>query len=208
MALYTTIVAIITLAGGELSDARLRRFLKRLNADETMPSLNPGADNAAVEKTDTVLQRMVKQGYLVKAVEAKVAGDEESTTWHVGPRGKIEVDNEAIAAMARKVYGGSTDELEKQLQVSLKVKDYKAAKREQDDAESGLAGIAARRRGSRKTRAEEEDEVGNGDPGPSSRRRSGRSQREQEEVAQNGEDDEGEDTGGEDEDDEDEDDHE
>ncbi|KAL2136425.1 hypothetical protein VTI74DRAFT_3859 [Chaetomium olivicolor] len=156
MALCTVIISIITLSGGELSDPRLRRHLTRLNAAENMPSMNPNDETSPTEKTETVLQRMVKQGYLVKLTESKSAGDEDTTTWHVGPRGKVEIDREAIAAFVRIVYGGSSEELERKLQTSLKIKDRKP--------------------GVRETVAEEAEEAPppDADPGPSNRRRTRR----------------------------------
>jgi hypothetical protein len=158
IALYTMIIAIITLSGGELSEPRLRRHLTRLNAVENMPGMNPNDGTTPNEKTDLVLQRMIKQGYLVKVTESKAMGDDDSTTWHVGPRGKVEVDSEAIAAFVRTVYGGSSDELEKKLQVSLKIRDRKAEIPETVGED-----------------AEEADQAPpDGDPGPSTRRRRGR----------------------------------
>ncbi|KAK3363635.1 MAGE family-domain-containing protein [Lasiosphaeria hispida] len=154
-ALYSTIIAIITLSGGELSDPRLRRHLQRLNATENMPSMNPNDNNAPNERADAVLQRMQKQGYLHKNVENKGLGDEDSTTWHVGPRGKVEVNHEAVAAIVRKVFdaGEGNEELEKKLQVSLEIQEGKAA----------LAGVAEEE--------EAERQEANGQPGPSTRRR-------------------------------------
>ncbi|KXX82614.1 Non-structural maintenance of chromosome element 3 [Madurella mycetomatis] len=163
IALYSMIISIITLSGGELSDPRLRRHLTRLNAAENMPSMNPNDDTSPSEKTDAVLGRMIKQGYLVKVTESKTTGDEDSTTWHVGPRGKVEVDKESIAALVRTVYGGSDDELEKKLQVSLKVKERKpetlepvgeAADEGPPDSDSG----PNNRRGERRRQAEDGDE--------------------------------------------------
>ncbi|KAM7208937.1 Non-structural maintenance of chromosome element 3 [Naviculisporaceae sp. PSN 640] len=159
VALYSIIISIITLSGGELSDPRLRRHLARLNAAENMPSANPTDGNAPSEKTELVLQKMIKQGYLVKVAEPRTQGDEEAVTWHVGPRGKVEVNNESIASLVRTVYGGSNDVLESKLQTSLKVKDRKTAR---------PANVEER---------EEQEEEANGDPGPSrssNRRRSGR----------------------------------
>lgn len=162
MALYTTIISIVALSGGELSEPRLRRHLTRLNASDTMPSQNPNDPNAPSEKTEDVLQRMIKQGYLVKAIGAVGLGDndEDLTTWHIGPRGKAEVTNEAIAEFVRQVYGQSDPDIEAKLQRSLRVR----ARAEAEDAEEPP-----------------EEEPGNGDPGPSSRRRSRRSQAAEEE---------------------------
>ncbi|KAK1758454.1 Non-structural maintenance of chromosome element 3 [Echria macrotheca] len=153
MALYTMIISIITLSGGELSDPRLRRHLARLNAAENMPSANPSDPNHPSEKTELVLQRMIKQGYIVKKTDSGPQGDEEEgTTWHVGPRGKMEVDAESIAGFVRTVYGGSNDELEKKLSTSLGVRERKPAPQ----------GVPE----------EPDEQAANGGPGPSSRRRS------------------------------------
>lgn len=123
---YTALISIITLSGGELSDPRLRRFLRRLNADNTMPSGATAAFGEAVgvDRTDAVLQRLARQGYLVR-VPGSVPGDEDSVFWHIGPRSTVEVGPEAVASIIRCVYGGSSDELEKRLHVSLDIKDWK-----------------------------------------------------------------------------------
>ncbi|KAK4649573.1 uncharacterized protein QC761_120190 [Podospora bellae-mahoneyi] len=137
-ALYTTIISLITISGGELSDTRLRRHLARLNAAEYMPSMNPNDPANPTEKTDVVLQRMIKHGYLVRMVDNRGNGDDDSTTWHVGPRGKAEVPKESIAGFVRTIYGGSDPELESKIQISLKgVKERKPEIREQEQ-EQGL----------------------------------------------------------------------
>jgi hypothetical protein len=156
IALYTTIIAIITLSGGELSDPRLRRHLSRLNALENMPSMNPHNETSPNEKTDNVLQRMIRQGYLVRVTESRSMGDDDGTTWHVGPRGKVEVGKEAIAAFVRTIYGGSNEELESKLQVSLKTGGRVPAVPEtvEEEAEAaapdGDPGASTRRTGRRR----------------------------------------------------------
>lgn len=126
---YTTLIAIITLSGGELSEAMFRKFLSRLNADQTVPSMNPSNQNQPSEQTEIVLQRLIRQGYLIKGTAAGEEGD-EAITWHVGPRGKVEVDNEAIAGVVRAVFGDATEGLENKLQTSLGV-------RPREEGESG-----------------------------------------------------------------------
>lgn len=164
--IYTTLIAIITLSGGELSDPRLRRYLTRLNSAENMPSSNPNNPNAPSEKTELVLQRMIKQGYLVKVVDNKNAGDDDAITWHVGPRGKMEVDNEAIAAVVREIYGGGrhNEELERKLQASLKVKEKKPPR----SAAEGRAQAANQE--DEEEEDEEEEEEEEPEAGPSTRR--------------------------------------
>ena len=157
-ALYTFIISIIVISGGELSDPRLRRHLTRLNAAENMPSLNPNNPNTPSEKTELVLQRMIKQGYLIRTTDTSGHGDEDTTTWHVGPRGKVEVDNEAIAKLVREVYGESNPDLENRIQASLKLRD------QMTDAQGAVE----------EQEAERDEGMGNGGPGPGTRRRSAR----------------------------------
>ncbi len=98
----------------------------------------------------------------MKVAEARSGGDEDSTIWHVGPRGKVEVDKEALAAFVRTIYGGSSDELESKLQASLKIKGRNPV-------------------GVPETVDEEAEEAPpDGDPGPSTRRRVRRRQTEAE----------------------------
>ncbi|KAH8886869.1 MAGE-domain-containing protein [Thozetella sp. PMI_491] len=172
MGIVSMLISIITLSGGELSEPRLRRHLTRLNLNDMMPSLVPSDRNTPVEKSEAVLQRMVKQGYLVRVVD-KNAEEGETTTWYVGPRGKMEVGNEAIAGIVRTVYGGSSDELEKKLQASLGVKDRKTVARGEDvdnemedagEAEgANEAGPSGRQRVNRQDDEEEEAEEEDGE---------------------------------------------
>lgn len=59
-------------------------------------------------KTEAALQKMIKQGYLVKVKDN--TGGEETTEWMVGPRGKIEVGNRGIKGLVSTVYGDSAPE--------------------------------------------------------------------------------------------------
>lgn len=99
---------MIVLSGGELSDQKLKRYLNRLNAGQNTP----------IDSTDNVLQRMVRNGYADKTVERATDGD-DVITWAVGPRGKVEVPSQSIAAFVRKVYGQVPDDFDKKLQKSL-----------------------------------------------------------------------------------------
>lgn len=97
---------------GAIPEARLERHLKRMNADDYV--LNG-------EKTEKVLKRMEREGYIVK-VRERDGGGEESVDYIIGPRGKAEVGERGVADMVRKVYGKKdveADELEKKLVRSL-----------------------------------------------------------------------------------------
>lgn len=91
--IYTFIIALITLNGGSLAEQKLDRYLARTNAEISTP----------LERTDKLLQRLCKEGYLVKTRE--MDGGEEIIEYILGPRGKVEVGTGAVAGMVRTVYG-------------------------------------------------------------------------------------------------------
>ena len=81
------------------------------------------ADNYVLngEKTEKVLKRMEREGYVVK-VRERDGGGEESIDYVVGPRGKAEIGERGVAGVVRKVYGkkaAEAAELEKKLVRSL-----------------------------------------------------------------------------------------
>jgi len=91
-----------------LPEAKLDRYLRRTNADQSTP----------VDKTDKLLQRLIKEGYIVRIKEN--SGGEELVNYIVGPRGKVEVGEDGVAEFVRNVYGQKADEeLSKKLERSL-----------------------------------------------------------------------------------------
>ncbi|OTA58608.1 MAGE-domain-containing protein [Hypoxylon sp. EC38] len=109
---YTMVISLIVLNGGELSDTKLRRYLTRMNASQNLP----------MDKTDNVLQKVVRQGYVDKVVE-RSDGDEDTVTWCVGSRGRVEVPPASIAAVVREVWGELPDDFNKKLQRSLGIQE-------------------------------------------------------------------------------------
>ena len=114
--LYSFIVTLILLSPSQsLAEGRLMRHLGRMNAEDYWTS---------GEKTDVVLKRMERQGYIIK-VRERDGGGEESVDYVVGPRGKVEVGEKGAAGLVRGVYyGGASndvnrDELERRLVRSL-----------------------------------------------------------------------------------------
>ncbi|KAL6234396.1 hypothetical protein BDW75DRAFT_164635 [Aspergillus navahoensis] len=91
--LYTFIIAVILLNGGTLQEQKLDRYLTRMNAEQFTP----------VDRTDRLLQRLCKEGYLVKNRE--MDGGDEIIEYMVGPRGKVEVGARGVAGLVREVYG-------------------------------------------------------------------------------------------------------
>lgn len=84
-----------------ISDAKLHRYLSRLNLSEWAPM---GVEEANVEK---LLARMMREGYLEKRRDT--SGSEEVVEWVVGPRGKREVGRRGVAGLVRGVYGFGVD---------------------------------------------------------------------------------------------------
>lgn len=151
--LYTMIIALISLSGGTLSEGKLDRFMKRMNADQSTP----------VDTTDEVLKKMIREGYLVKVKDS--SSGEELTDYLVGPRGKVEVGEEAVANMVRTIYSGSSiNDLEQRLSRSLGIAESEASRERASTADvtrtpsTQDAGRRGPGRPSRRRDEEEEDE--------------------------------------------------
>lgn len=158
-AFYTMIISLIRVNAGELSEAMLKRYLTRMNAETNTFNGN---------KTEDVLAKLQRQGYLVKMVDrdAKANGEAESaTTWYVGPRGKVEVSDEAVAGFIRAVWGSKAEEenLEAKLQANLNIIEREDPEQQIDDEEDAVQdenGGPSRRRSGRWRQAEEDEEEG------------------------------------------------
>jgi len=107
--LYSFVVAVILISGGALAEAKLDRHLKRVNADQSTP----------VDRTDKLLTRMIKDGYIYKTKDTS-SGD-EVIEYLVGPRGRVEVGEGGVAGLVKRVYGGTSEELEKKIEASLRL---------------------------------------------------------------------------------------
>ena len=92
-ALYTFVIAVIYLNNNEIPEAKLERYLKRMNADVSTPF-------GTYEK---VVQRMVREGYVERRKEGSSEGDVVS--YVVGPRGKVEVGARGVEGLVKAVYG-------------------------------------------------------------------------------------------------------
>ncbi|KAL9098236.1 MAG: hypothetical protein Q9163_006067 [Psora crenata] len=109
----TFMVSLIYLSpAATLSENRLEKHLKRMNADEYV---------LGGERKDNMLKRMIKEGYIIK-VKERDQGGEETVDYVVGPRGKVEVGEKGVAGLVRTIYGKKdteADELERRLVRSL-----------------------------------------------------------------------------------------
>lgn len=151
-ALYTFIISVITLSGGSILEQRLDRYLKRTSIEQYTP----------IDRTDRLLQRLCKEGYLVRNRE--MDGGEEVIEYMVGPRGKIEVGESGVSGLVRKVYGRDApaegegiDEFEARLARSVGVKRTAQATEAATSAIAEESG-ANNRRNRRSTRGRDDDD--------------------------------------------------
>ncbi|EKG17104.1 MAGE protein [Macrophomina phaseolina MS6] len=108
--LYTFVVTVITLGGGRIPEAKLERYLKRTNADQTTP----------VGSTEKLLARMKRDGYIKLDVDNSTG--ETIKEWVVAARGKVEIGDRGVAGLVQAVYHDSrTDELDQKLARSLQL---------------------------------------------------------------------------------------
>ncbi|ORY01172.1 MAGE family-domain-containing protein [Clohesyomyces aquaticus] len=162
---YSMIISLISLSGGSLPEGRLDRFLKRMNAETSTP----------VDRTDKVLARMIKEGYIVKIKDS--SSGEDIVDYMVGPRGKAEVGDEGVANLVRTVSGNGIQDLEQRLNRSLGIAERSAPGEASQAAVNGAGGAsapAAARRGPGRPRRRipsDEDGDGDGDEGRGMRQR-------------------------------------
>ena len=111
--LTSFILAVIFLSPGQqLSEMRLEKHLKRMNADEYC---------LGGERKDVVLRKMIKDRYIDR-IKERDQGGEETTDYVIGSRGKVEVGERGVAGLVRRVYGkegAEGEEVERRLVRSL-----------------------------------------------------------------------------------------
>ena len=155
----TFILGLIYLSpGGTLSESRLEKQLRRMNADNYVLG----------EKTEKgALARMLREGYIIK-IRERDGGGEETVDFMIGPRGKVEIAETGVAGLVRKVYGRNNvdvDELERRLVRSLGESVTKKAERghsvdrdEEPDQHNGHGEAAATGRATRGATAGTEEQ--------------------------------------------------
>nr|POF17364.1 non-structural maintenance of chromosomes element 3 like [Quercus suber] len=147
-ALSTLIVSLISLSGGTLPDAKMERYLRRLNIQDNTPLAD-----SELAKTEKLFKKLERDGYVMKTKESSGTG-EEDVYWTVGPRGKMEVGDEGVKTLVRTVYGEQTndeecEDLERRLERTLGVAER---------AEKSHTGLPEPKKRGRKPRRDAEDE--------------------------------------------------
>jgi melanoma-associated antigen len=136
--LYTFLISVISLSGGSIAEAKLERYLKRTNADQYTP----------VDKTEKLLHRLCKEGYLMRIKES--SGGEEVVEYMVGPRGKVEVGSRGVAGLVKGVYGDSAmEDLDARVNRSMGLNE-KTKKGSSNEGQQRHGGDARNARGQRR----------------------------------------------------------
>lgn len=130
--LYTFVVSLIYLNGGMLPDAKMERYLKRVNIEDAAAQNIVNILNSGGDKTEKLLKRTEKDGYVIKVKDNSTG--EEVVEWIVGPRGKTEIGDSGVRGMVNQVYGEVEDpaELARALERSLGANE--APKRREEQA--------------------------------------------------------------------------
>ncbi|KAH0384512.1 MAGE-domain-containing protein, partial [Aureobasidium melanogenum] len=153
--LYTFVVSLIFLNNGMLPDAKLERYLKRVNVEEAAAQNSINIMATGGDKTEKLLKRMEKDGYVFKIRDN--SSGEETVEWYVGPRGRTEIGDSGVRGMVKQVYGEVEDaaELERALERSLGANEVPKRREEQ-------AAHSQKRGRRRRTEARDEDDSSDG----------------------------------------------
>lgn len=143
--IYTVLVSLISLSGGALPEAKMDRYLRRLGMEDQTPVTGYG-------KTELLLKRLEREGYLVKIKETATAG-EEDVSWVIGPRGKVEVGDDGVRGLVGAVHGELGEEEEAELQRRV-VRSLVVVERERQAAKEA----AEKKKRGRRRKGDEEDE--------------------------------------------------
>ena len=150
-AIYTLLISLILLSGGQIPQAKMERYLRRLGLEDRTPVFGS-------EKTEKLLKRLEKEGYIQEVREKAMQG-EEDVSFIVGPRGKVEVGRQGVEGLVKAVYGemesaGDEEELDRRIGRSLGVGEAPVVKAREN-------GEGKKKRG-RPRRDQEDDEEDEG----------------------------------------------
>jgi melanoma-associated antigen len=155
--LYTVLVSLISLSGGQLPDVKMERYLRRLNIEDNTPLTSMNSS-----KTENLLKRLERDGYVFKVRENTGTG-EEDVYWVVGPRGKMEVGDDGVTGLTKTVYGDQSEadeaELDRRIERSLGLAEKLAQKEKEAQQRNGVNGVEKpKKRGRPRKDADEVDE--------------------------------------------------
>lgn len=149
-AIYTILVSLILLSGGSLNDAKMEQYLRRLGLEDNTPIQD-------CERTEKLMKRLEKDGYVIKIRESTGTG-EDDIYWVVGPRGKVEVNEQSIRGLAATVYGDMETE-EEQTELDRKIeRSLGTGQRAQPEQNGEQLPALKRQKKSRRSRHDPEDD--------------------------------------------------
>ncbi|KAK6331138.1 hypothetical protein TWF696_003207 [Orbilia brochopaga] len=108
----SAIVAIVYLSNRSIGENLLKRHLRKFGIDDRIAV----EGNRETGRVENILAKLVKDGYLVKLRDEVVPGQEQTFTYVIGPRGKLEMGREGVLAYVRRVYEGADGEVEENLE--------------------------------------------------------------------------------------------
>ena len=133
--LVTTICTLIYLNGRSLSEAKLDRYLKRLNIEINTP----------IDKTDKLLATMTRQKYLNKVTDNSTG--ETAIEYHLGPRAKVELGKAGVTSFLQEVYGIQAPEnLAARVKASIGIEEINNIPKKNDAPREKKGNGRARRR--------------------------------------------------------------
>ncbi|KAF3937084.1 hypothetical protein ABW19_dt0207197 [Dactylella cylindrospora] len=106
------IVAIVYLSSRSLSENTLRRHLRKFGIEDRIPV----EGNRETGSMENIMGKLIREGYLVKLKDEVVLGQEQTFTYVIGPRGKLEMGREGVHNIVAKIYEGVDGEVDEGLE--------------------------------------------------------------------------------------------
>ncbi|KAK6516894.1 hypothetical protein TWF506_006778 [Arthrobotrys conoides] len=104
----SAIVTLVYLSGSSMGEKVLQRHLRKFGVEDRIPV----EGNRESGKMENIMGRLVREGYLVKLKDEVIPGQEQTYTYVVGPRGKLEVGREGTTRFVKKIYEGVDGEVD------------------------------------------------------------------------------------------------
>ncbi|KAF3206331.1 hypothetical protein TWF106_000716 [Orbilia oligospora] len=104
----SAIVTLVYLSGRSVGEKVLLRHLRKFGVEDRIP-VEGNRENG---KMENIMGKLIREGYLVKLKDEVVPGQEQTYTYVVGPRGKLEVGREGATRFVKKIYEGVDGEVD------------------------------------------------------------------------------------------------
>ncbi|RVD80582.1 uncharacterized protein DFL_008477 [Arthrobotrys flagrans] len=104
----SAVVALVYLSGRSIGETALKRHLRRFGIEDRIP-VEGNRENG---KMENIIGKLIREGYLVKLKDEVVPGQEQTYTFVVGPRGKLEFGRDGVTQYVKKIYEGVDGEVD------------------------------------------------------------------------------------------------